>query len=116
MKEVFIALLSFIGSLVSMMNVSNFTTCISLNPSEYNQGLRYYPFLVNLDRYNRSCNTFDDPFGKMCVPTKIENVNKNIFNMIAIINESNTLTKHISCNCKCKFDVTKCNSNQKWNK
>ena len=25
------------------------------------------------------------------------------------------LTKHISCECKCKFDGKKCNSNQKWN-
>ena len=26
-----------------------------------------------------------------------------------------TLTKHISCDCKCKFDGRKCNSYQKWN-
>ena len=25
------------------------------------------------------------------------------------------LTKHTSCNCKCKFDGIKCNWNQKWN-
>ena len=31
------------------------------------------------------------------------------------INESKTLTKHISCECKCKFDGRKCNSNEKWN-
>ena len=36
--------------------------------------------------------------------------------MITGINESRTLTKHISCECKCKFDGRKCNSNQKWNK
>ena len=35
--------------------------------------------------------------------------------MIAIINESKTLTKHISCECKCKFDSVKCNSNQQRN-
>ena len=35
--------------------------------------------------------------------------------MIASINESKTLTKHLSCECKCKFDETKCNSNQWWN-
>ena len=35
--------------------------------------------------------------------------------MITGINESKTLTKHISCECKCKFDVTKCKSNQWWN-
>ena len=36
-------------------------------------------------------------------------------NMIKEINESKNLTKHISCECKCKFDGRKCNSNQKWN-
>ena len=30
-------------------------------------------------------------------------------------NESNILTKDISCKCKCDFDGRKCNSNQKWN-
>ena len=35
--------------------------------------------------------------------------------MISGINESKTLTKHRSCECKCKFDGRKCNSNQKWN-
>ena len=29
--------------------------------------------------------------------------------MIAGINESKTLTKHISCKCKCKFDGGQCN-------
>ena len=28
--------------------------------------------------------------------------------MIAGINESKTLTKHLSCKCKCKFDSRKC--------
>ena len=35
--------------------------------------------------------------------------------MITGINESKTLTKDISCECKCKFDRTKCGSNQWWN-
>ena len=35
--------------------------------------------------------------------------------MITEKNESKTLTKHISCKCKCKFDRRKCNSNQKLN-
>ena len=35
--------------------------------------------------------------------------------MITGINESKTLTKHISCECKCKFDKTKYNLNQWWN-
>ena len=31
------------------------------------------------------------------------------------INESKTLTKHISCECKCNFHGANCNSNQWWN-
>ena len=35
--------------------------------------------------------------------------------MITGINELKTLTKHISCKCKCRFDGRKCNSYQRWN-
>ena len=35
--------------------------------------------------------------------------------MITGINESKTLTKHISCECKCKFDGRICKSDQWWN-
>ena len=36
----------------------------------------------------------------------------SMFNMITGINESKTLEKNISCECKCKFNRTKCNSNE----
>ena len=35
--------------------------------------------------------------------------------MITEINESKTLAKDISCECKCKFDGRICNSDQWWN-
>ena len=35
-----------------------------------------------------------------------------MFNIIARINESKILTKHIPSECKCRFDGTKFNSNQ----
>ena len=58
-----------------MANVSNCTTFISLNnhlymtrPSlidlnvdEDNQGLRYYPFMINLEWFSGSYNTLHDP-------------------------------------------------------
>ena len=52
---------------------------------------------------------------KVCVPNKTEDLNLSMFNMITGINESKTLTKHISCKCKCRFDERKCNSGQWWN-
>ena len=35
--------------------------------------------------------------------------------MITTKFETKSMTKHISCDCKCKFNSTTCNSNQKWN-
>ena len=42
------------------------------------------------------------------IPIETEDLNLGEFNMIKGINESKTLTKHISCECKCKFDGAKC--------
>ena len=64
----------FIGLLTSIVNASNHTKCVTsnnqqcmtqsslvnLHRTEYTQGLRYYPFAVNLDRYVGSRNTLDD--------------------------------------------------------
>ena len=38
-----------------------------------------------------------------------------MFNIITGINWLKTLTKHTSCECKCKFDGRKCNADQRWN-
>ena len=35
--------------------------------------------------------------------------------MITNKNEAEAMTEHISCNCKCKFNSTICDSNLKWN-
>ena len=41
-----------------------------------------------------------------------QDLNLNVFNMITGINELETLTKHVSCECKFKFDGRSCNSDQ----
>ena len=90
-------------------------TLINLHPSKYTEVLCYYLFAVNLDRSIRSFNTLNDLFNKVCVLNKREDLNLSVFNMITGVNESKMLTKHISCECKCKFDGRKYNSNQEWN-
>ena len=42
-----------------------------------------------------------------CVPKKTEDLNIHVANMITGINGSKALTKHVSCECKCKFDCRK---------
>ena len=72
----------------------------------------YYPFAVKSERCVGSCNTLNDISNKVYVSSKIKDLNLNIFNIITGINKSKTLTKHVSCKCKCKLDGRKCNSNQ----
>ena len=72
-------------------------TLINLHPNEYSQELHYCPYAVNLDRFAGSCNTFDDLSNKVCVPNQTEDLNLHVFDIITGINESRTLTKHISC-------------------
>ena len=43
-------------------------TLIDLDPNK----IHYYPFMVSLEGCNRSFDTFDDPFFKICVLTNIE--------------------------------------------
>ena len=115
--------------LSNIVNGSNHTKCISLgnqkcmiqptlinsHPNKYSQEFHYYPFVVKLDRCVGSCNTLNDLSNKVCVPNKTEDLNLSVFNMITGINESETLTKDISCKCKCSVGGKKCNSDQWWN-
>ena len=113
----------FIALLTGLVNGSNHTKCvslsnqkcmiqdtlISLHPNEYSQRFHYYTFAVKLDRRAWSCN---DSFNKVCVLYKTEYLNVNVFNIITVIDELKTLTKYISCECKCRFGERKCNSDQ----
>ena len=65
--------------------------------------------MVKLDIFVGNCNTLNDSSDKVCVPNKGEDLNVSVFNMITEMNELQTLTKHISYQCKCKFDGRKHN-------
>ena len=88
---------------------------INLHSNECSQEFHYYPFAAKLDKFAGNCNTFNDLSNKVFVSNKTEDLNLRMFNMIAGINESKTLTKHISSKYKCRFDGRKCNSDQWWN-
>ena len=104
--------------LTSLVNESNQTKCVSssnqkckiqatlinLGPNEYSIDFHYYPFTVKLDRCVGSCNILKDLSNKVCIPNKTEDLNLSVINMTAGINESKTLTKHLSYECKYRFD------------
>ena len=64
-----------------------------------------------LDRCVESYNTLNDVSNKVCVLNKKEDLKPSVFNMITGRSESKTLIKHLSCECKYKFDGRKCNLN-----
>ena len=41
---------------------------INLHPNENGQGLHYYQFAINLERYMASCNTLNNLSNRICVP------------------------------------------------
>ena len=82
------------------------TTFIDLNPVE----LRYHPLMVSLDTCSGSCNAF---LPKICIPEKTKDINNKAFNKITNKIDAKTMAGHISCDSKCKFNSTTCNSNQK---
>ena len=118
-----------IGLLTGLVIASNYTKCmllsnhkctiqptlINLHPNEYSQEFPCYPFGVKLDKCVESCNILNDLWNKVCVPNKTEDLNLSKFSMITGTNESKTLTKHISCGYKCRFNGRKLNSDGWWN-
>ena len=116
-KQVFVALMTFPGSLATKcMPLNNEPCFISPTLTDLNLvELNYYPFMISLDKCNGICNVADDSSTKICVPSKTKDVNNEVFNMTIIINEAKAFVNHISCDCKRKFNSTTFNSSQKWN-
>ena len=90
--------------LVRQSEMHGSTYSYYLYPNEYSHEFNYNPISVKLDRCVGSCNTLNDLSNKVCVTNKAEDLNLSVLNMITGINNSKTLTKHISCEFKCKFD------------
>ena len=90
-------------------------TLINLHPNEYSKEFHYYSFAVKLDRCVGRRNTLNEVSNKVYGPNKTEDLNLSMFSMITGINESETLTKHISYKCKCRYDERKRTSAQWWN-
>ena len=114
-KKIFIILLSDVVNGCNHAQCMIHPTLVNVHPNKYSQEFHYYLFAVKLDRCVGSYNTLNDLSNEVCVPNKAEDLNLSIFNMITGINESKTLTKHISCEYECRFDGRKCNSDQWWN-
>ena len=84
--------MSFGGNLSSV----NPLECVSMNNPECqvrpeitnvnsNEPI-FYPFSIKTTKCSGSCNNINDPYGKLCVPDVIKNINIEIFNLMSITN------------------------------
>ena len=68
---------------------------------------KYYPFLISIAKCTGIGNVLSL---KVSVPKEIKDIYIKAFNVIT--NKNEAMIKHVSC--KCKFNNTTYNSNEKW--
>ena len=93
--------------LIGLFNVSNHTKHVSLSnqkctittlDNSHSHGLPSYSFAINFDRCVGSCSTLKDLSNRVCIPSKTEDLNLNVFNMIKGLNENvivNLIAKNV---------------------
>ena len=54
----------------------------------------FYPYNVLVNKCGGSCNTFDNPMAKLCVPTVIKRVNMQVYNFLMRLNETRNVLWH----------------------
>ena len=75
----------------------------------------FYLYNVLVNKCSGSCNTFDNPMAKLCVPNVIKRVNMQVYNFLMRLNETRNVLWHESCKCVCKLNSSVCNNKQIWN-
>ena len=51
-----------------------------------------------------SFNSIDDPYARIHVPNRVNNVNVKVFNLMSGLNETKFLDQHESCKCKSRLN------------
>ena len=75
----------------------------------------FYPYNMLVNKCSGSCNAFDNPMAKLCVPNVIKRVNMQVYNILMMLNETCNVLWHKSCKCVRKLNSSICNNKQIWN-
>ena len=113
----------FLG-LTILSNFTNALDCISMKNRECkvrseiisinSNNPMFYLFSIKVNKCNGTCNHI--PYGNICVPDIVKNLNVKVFNLLTRTNETRLIKWHKKCKCKCRLDKTICNNKQKLNK
>ena len=75
----------------------------------------FYPYNVLVNKCSGSCNTFNNPMVKLCIPNVIKRVNMQVYNFLMKLNETRNVLWHEIYKCVCKLNSSVCNNKQIWN-
>ena len=75
----------------------------------------FFPFSIKTSKCSGSCNNFNNPLTKLCVPDAVRNLNVKVFNLVSGTNETRRIEWHATFTCKCRFNSSVCNNKQRWN-
>ena len=53
-----------------------------------------YPYIVKTSKCSGSCNNINDPYGKMCIPDVVKNINLKVFNLMLRTKETRCINWH----------------------
>ena len=76
----------------------------------------FFRFSIETSKRSGSCNNINYPYGKICVPDVVKNLNVKVFNLMSRTNETRHIQWHETCKCECRLDAIVCNIKQRWNK
>ena len=103
----------------------NALKCVSMNNQEgkvrsaiiniNSNGPLFYPYSILVNKCSGSCNNNNDPYGKLCVPDVIKDMNVGAFNLMSRINETRHVFWHETCIYKQRLDANVCNDKPRWN-
>ena len=82
---------------VSFVNLKSMPRPKILDVNEGVGEALFYPYIVLVNKCGGSCNTFDNPIAKLCVPDVIKRVNMQVYNFLMMLNETRNVLWHESC-------------------
>ena len=76
----------------------------------------FFRFSIETSKRSDSCNNINYPYGKICFPDVVKNLNVKVFNLMSRSHETKLIESHETCKCECKFGENVCNNKQHQNK
>ena len=119
LNSVFFTGLAFLLTLTSLSMLS----CISINNEACKERPQivsvngdspvFFPYSIKISKCSGSCNNINNPLAKLCVRDVVKYLNIKVFNLVSGTNEIRCIDE--MCKCKCRFNSSVCNNDQRWN-